>query len=104
MNDAIRMQLSAFVDGELPENEAEMLVRRMSQDVELRQEVAGEGEEERTQLSAKAAAGRALAVEIGTDDTPSDPGQDGKPRTRRPTPPRSAPPATTTPPVTPYKR
>ncbi len=40
MNDAIRMQLSAFVDGELPENEAELLLRRMSQDAELRQEVA----------------------------------------------------------------
>jgi len=40
MNDAIRMQLSAFVDGELPENEAELLLRRMSQDVELRNEVA----------------------------------------------------------------
>jgi negative regulator of sigma E activity len=34
------MQLSAFVDGELPENEAELLLRRMSQDVELRNEVA----------------------------------------------------------------
>ena len=40
MNDAIRMQISAFVDGELPENEAELLLRRMSQDGELRQEVA----------------------------------------------------------------
>jgi len=40
MNDAIREQLSAFVDGELPENEAELLLRRMSQDAELRQEVA----------------------------------------------------------------
>ena len=40
MNDAIRMQLSAYVDGELPENEAELLLRRMSQDVELRREVA----------------------------------------------------------------
>ena len=40
MNDAIREQLSAFVDGELPENEAELLLRRMSQDVELRQDVA----------------------------------------------------------------
>jgi len=40
MNDAIRMQISAFVDGELPENEAEMLLRRMSQDGELRQQVA----------------------------------------------------------------
>ena len=40
MNEAIRMQLSAFVDGELPSNEAELLLRRMSQDVSLRQEVA----------------------------------------------------------------
>jgi negative regulator of sigma E activity len=40
MNDAIRMQISAFVDGELPENEAELLLRRMSQDIELRQKVA----------------------------------------------------------------
>lgn len=40
MNDAIRMQLSAFVDGELPENEAELLLRRMSQDENLRREVA----------------------------------------------------------------
>ncbi len=34
------MQLSAYVDGELPQNEAEMLLRRMSQDAELRQEIA----------------------------------------------------------------
>jgi negative regulator of sigma E activity len=34
------MQLSAFVDGELPENEAELLLRRLSQDRELRQQVA----------------------------------------------------------------
>jgi len=34
------MQISAFVDGELPENEAELLLRRMSQDLELRREVA----------------------------------------------------------------
>ncbi len=40
MNDGIREQLSAFVDGELPENEAGLLLRRMSQDVELRQDVA----------------------------------------------------------------
>lgn len=40
MNDAIRMQISAFVDGELPSNEAEMLLRRMSHDAELRQQVA----------------------------------------------------------------
>jgi negative regulator of sigma E activity len=40
MNEAIRMQVSAFVDGELPENEAELLVRRLSQDAHLRQQVS----------------------------------------------------------------
>lgn len=40
MNEAIREQLSAYVDGELPENEAELLIRRMSQDSELRAEVS----------------------------------------------------------------
>ena len=40
MNDAIRTQISAFVDGELPENEAELLLRRMGQDAELRKDVA----------------------------------------------------------------
>ena len=40
MNEAIRMQVSAFVDGELPENEAELLVRRLSQDAHLRKQVA----------------------------------------------------------------
>ena len=40
MNDAIRMQISAFVDGELPDNEADLLLRRMGQDAELRRRVA----------------------------------------------------------------
>lgn len=40
MNDALRMQISAFVDGELPENEAELLLRRLSQDAALRQLVS----------------------------------------------------------------
>ncbi len=40
MNDALKMQVSAFVDDELPENEADLLVRRLSQDFELRQQVA----------------------------------------------------------------
>lgn len=34
------MQLSAFVDGELPENEQELLLRRLSQDAGLRKQVA----------------------------------------------------------------
>jgi sigma-E factor negative regulatory protein RseA len=40
MNDALRMQISAYVDGELPENETELLLRRLSQDAALRQEAA----------------------------------------------------------------
>jgi negative regulator of sigma E activity len=40
MNEAIRMQISAFVDGELPENESELLLRRLSQDAELRDQVS----------------------------------------------------------------
>ena len=40
MNDAIRMQISAFVDGELPDAEADLLLRRMSQDAELRHKAA----------------------------------------------------------------
>lgn len=40
MNDAIKTQISAFVDGELPDNEAELLLRRMSQDREMRQQAA----------------------------------------------------------------
>ncbi len=40
MNEAIRMQVSAFVDGELPDNEADLLVRRLSQDAGLRQQVS----------------------------------------------------------------
>ena len=40
MNDAIRMQISAFVDGELPDAEADLLLRRMSQDAELRRKAA----------------------------------------------------------------
>ena len=40
MNDQIRMQISAFVDGELPDAEADLLLRRMSQDAELRRKAA----------------------------------------------------------------
>ena len=40
MNEAIRMQISAYVDGELPDSEAELLLRRLSQDAELRREAA----------------------------------------------------------------
>ena len=40
MNDMIKMQISAFIDDELPENESELLLRRLSQDGELRRVVA----------------------------------------------------------------
>ena len=40
MNDALKMQISAFVDGELSDNEAEFLLRRLSQDAAMRQQVA----------------------------------------------------------------
>ena len=40
MNDAIRMQISAYVDGELSDSEAGLLLRRMSQDPVLRREAA----------------------------------------------------------------
>lgn len=40
MNDALKMQISAFVDDELPENETELLLRRLSQDAALRRQVA----------------------------------------------------------------
>ncbi len=40
MNDALEMQISAFIDGELPENESELLLRRLSQDAALRQQVS----------------------------------------------------------------
>lgn len=38
MNDALKMQISSFVDGELPENEAELLMGRLCHDAELRRE------------------------------------------------------------------
>lgn len=40
MNDALKMQISAFIDGELPENESELLLRRLSQDAAMRQQVS----------------------------------------------------------------
>mgnify|MGYP003642498928 CR=1 FL=1 len=40
MNDALKIQISAFVDGELPAAEAELLTRRLSQDADLRRQAA----------------------------------------------------------------
>ncbi|MDH5344940.1 MAG: RseA family anti-sigma factor [Gammaproteobacteria bacterium] len=41
MNEALKMQISAFVDGELPDNESELLLRRLCQDAEMRRQFAG---------------------------------------------------------------
>lgn len=40
MNEAIQMQISAFVDGELPAAQVELLLRRLCRDAQLRQQVA----------------------------------------------------------------
>ncbi len=40
MNDALKMQISAFVDGELPDAEADLLTRRLSRDTDLRRQAA----------------------------------------------------------------
>lgn len=40
MNEALRLQVSAYVDGELPDSETELLMRRLSQDQGLRELVA----------------------------------------------------------------
>lgn len=40
MNDQIKTQLSAFVDGELSDAESELLIRRISRDPALREQVA----------------------------------------------------------------
>lgn len=39
MNDALKIQISAFVDGELPDNESELLLRRLCHDHEFRQQL-----------------------------------------------------------------
>lgn len=40
MNEAMREQISAYVDGELSDNESELLLRRLCQDADLRSVVA----------------------------------------------------------------
>ena len=73
MNEAIRMQLSAFVDGELPDNESELLLRRLCQDAAMRSQVAAylsigravRGDEEPAGMAAlRTRIGEALGEEI----------------------------------------
>ena len=72
MNDTIRMQISAFVDGELPDNESELLLRRLSQDAELRRVVAryldiGRNMRQEGELPNMAKLRHGIAEEIGAE-------------------------------------
>jgi negative regulator of sigma E activity len=86
MNDAIKMQISAYVDGELPQNEAELLLRRLCQDVELREQAAQYMAVGRIMRGERTLVGQAqlrerIAAEL--DDKDAEPGMSGPtPRTR----------------------
>lgn len=74
MNDAIKAQVSAFVDGELPQSELELLLRRMSQDAELRQLAAEYLAMRRVMRGERRVAGlgelrHRIAAAIGDQDT-----------------------------------
>jgi len=86
MNETIRMQLSAYVDGELPDSESELLIRRLSQDSELRSQVAEYLELGRVMRGEQSVAGihrlrQRVAAQL--DDSPEVPGEvvAEKPRT-----------------------
>ncbi len=77
MNDAIKMQVSAFVDDELSENETDLLVRRLSQDRELREQVAeylaiGRVMRGQPQVAGSERLRERIAAELG-DGTPEEP-------------------------------
>lgn len=79
MNDAIKMQISAFVDGELPENEAQLLLRRLSQDKLLRKQAAEYIAVGRLLRGERGIAGMALLrdrVAAAIDDSSAAPGTD----------------------------
>jgi negative regulator of sigma E activity len=74
MNEALKMQISAFVDGELPDNESELLLRRLSQDAAMRQQVAEFLEIGRLMRRDQEVPGMdtlrgRIAVALGEDDT-----------------------------------
>jgi len=71
------MQISAFVDGELPDNEADLLLRRMGQDAELRRTVAqflAIGRALRGETSLVGADRMHERVSAAIDDKPLEPG------------------------------
>ena len=87
MNDAIRMQISAFVDGELPDNESDLLLRRMGQDAELRQKVAeylAIGRVMRGETSVPGVDRIHERVSAVLDDKPFEDHEEVKPETRGP--------------------
>ncbi len=74
MSDPIREQVSAFLDGELPDSEVELLLRRLTRDPELRQcfgRYALIGEAMRGQGVPTLSAGFAARVERAIDGHPA---------------------------------
>jgi sigma-E factor negative regulatory protein RseA len=72
MNDTIKLQISAFIDDELPESESELLLRRLSQDAELRRVVAryleiGRNIRQEAELPNMALLRQRLAEELGVE-------------------------------------
>lgn len=86
MNETIRMQLSAYVDGELPESEAELLIRRLSQDGALRAEVAEFieiGRSMRGELAPSGIHGLRRRVQAALDNDAELPVETAEPPSRR---------------------
>lgn len=74
MSDPIREQVSAFLDGELPDSEAELLLKRLTRDPELRQSFgryALIGEAIRGQASPALSAGFAQRLNRAIDGEPA---------------------------------
>jgi len=81
------MQISAFVDGELPDNESDLLLRRMGQDAELRQKVAeylAIGRVMRGETSVPGVDRIHERVSAVLDDKPFEDHEEVKPETRGP--------------------
>ncbi len=86
MNETIRMQLSAYVDGELPESEAELLIRRLSQDSALRAEVAEFieiGRSMRGELTPAGVHGLRHRVQAALDNDTELPAETAEPQSRK---------------------
>lgn len=89
MTDQIREQMSALLDGELPQDEVGLLVRRMERDIELKRAFGSYvliGETLRFPGAATASPGFAARVqfeiEAGAGPTPAELAARGQPRSR----------------------